>query len=518
MSEAKPTTRASRPKVPAPEVTVVVPTRNEAGNITPLVERIGKALEGTAYEICFVDDSDDTTTTVLAGLEENNPSIRCRFRYGAARAGGLSTAVIEGMRMAHGKYACVMDADLQHPPELIPRLLEKARSGSDLVVASRYTGRGSAAGLDGAMRRWVSSGARGVAKVMFSEARRSSDPLSGFFLCRRELVDGIEFRPVGFKILLELLVCVPGLKVTDVSLNFERRASGESKATLRQGWTYLRHVWSLFSQVSGSARPWKFATVGVTGLAIYLGLLELLVNRFDIDVNYAFFLAFAPSLAWNTVLNRIWTFSDRRGPLLPRESLLYLLYALLTGALNYGCFRVLLHAEYHLFWAGLISTLFAMTCNALINAGRLRRRPLIWSQISTDAQISKGLARLAKSIGADRSYVLPPDVATGISGVPNDVLRRVATVKRAALWTEAASHRAQRRTNIDLSSTLLVPVVNGGQIVGIVVCERTSPTAYPANALEKATRAVEEMVPALVHASGDRAARLIERMALRDAT
>ena len=518
MPEGEAPKRPGRARQPLPDVTVVVPTRNESANVLPLVDRISRALSSTSFEICFVDDSDDATTTVLGRLEETNPVVRCRFRSGAARTGGLSTAVIEGMRMARGKFVCVMDADLQHPPELIPELLQQARAGSDLVVASRYAQRGSAAGLNGWMRRRVSSGARAVAKIMFTEARHSSDPLSGFFLCRRELVDGIEFRPVGFKVLLELLVCVPNLKVSDVALTFEKRASGESKATLGQGWTYLRHIWSLFTQVSGSARPWKFAAVGLTGLVIYLGLLEFFVHEYNVNVNYAFFLAFVPSLIWNTVLNRLWTFSDRRGPLLPRESLFYLLYALVTGALNYGCFRLLIHAGYHLVWAGLISTLFAMICNALINAGRVRHRPLIWSQISTDTQIRKGLARLAKSVGADRTYVLPPDFTGLLANVPNDVLRRVASVKRAALWTEASSHRAQRRTNIDLLSTLLVPVVNGGQTVGVVVCERSSRTAYPANALEKATRAVEEMVPALVHASGDRAARLIERMALRDAT
>jgi dolichol-phosphate mannosyltransferase len=518
MPEGEAPKRTARTKAALPEITIVVPTRNESANVAPLVERITLALQGTSFEICFVDDSDDTTTTVLGRLEETNTHVRCRFRSGAARTGGLSTAVIEGMRMARGKFVCVMDADLQHPPELIPKLLEQARAGSDLVVASRYAQRGSAAGLDGWVRRRVSSGARAIAKLMFSEARRSSDPLSGFFLCRRELVDGIEFRPVGFKVLLELLVCVPNLKVSDVALTFEKRASGESKANFRQGWTYLRHIWSLVTQVSGSARPWKFATVGASGLVIYMALLEFLAHQDNVDVNYAFFLAFVPSLIWNTVLNRVWTFSDRRGPLLPRESLFYLLYAVLTGALNYGCFRILIHDNYHLFWAGLLSAAFAMACNALINAGRVRRQPLIWSQVSTDSEIRKGLSRLAKSVGADRAYVLPPDSTSSLTSVPNDVLRRVAGMKHASLWTEAASHRAQRRTNIDLSSTLLVPVVNGGQTVGVVICERTSPTAYPSNALEKATRAVEEMVPALIHASGDHAARLIERIALRDAT
>jgi len=118
--------------------------------------------------------------------------------------------------MARGQYVCVMDADLQHPPELIPVLLGEAARGADLVVASRYAPGGSHEGLGTPVRRLVSREATVLARLLFKEARQSSDPLSGYFFCRRALIDGIEFRPVGFKILLELLVCVPDLRVVDV--------------------------------------------------------------------------------------------------------------------------------------------------------------------------------------------------------------------------------------------------------------------------------------------------------------
>ena len=130
--------------------------------------------------------------------------------------------------LARGRWVCVMDADLQHPPELIPRLLAEGDAGADLVVASRYAAGGSREGLDGAVRRFVSRGATATARLLFVEARLSTDPLSGFFLCRRSIIDGIEFRPVGFKILLELLVCVPGLHVVDVPLMQAQRSAGAS--------------------------------------------------------------------------------------------------------------------------------------------------------------------------------------------------------------------------------------------------------------------------------------------------
>ena len=126
-----------------------------------------------------------------------------------------------------------------------------------------------------AHERWEQAGC--LDRSLFTEARRSTDPLSGFFLCRRALVDGIEFRPVGFKILLELLVLLPReVRVEDVPLQFMRRERGSSKASARQGLLYLRHLRSLFLDVKGSARRWKFGLVGLSGVAVFLPLLALL--------------------------------------------------------------------------------------------------------------------------------------------------------------------------------------------------------------------------------------------------
>ena len=180
--------------------------------------------------------------------------------------------MVLGIHRTSGEFVCVMDADLQHAPEEIPGMLAAAREGADLVVASRYVRGGTRRGLEGAARHLVSRAAGAVARLLFSEARASTDPLSGFFLCRRRVIDGIEFRPVGFKILLELLVCVPGLRVLDVPLDFAARARGTSKAGVGQGLLFLGHIRSLVFEVQGSARPWKFGLVGLSGLAILLPL------------------------------------------------------------------------------------------------------------------------------------------------------------------------------------------------------------------------------------------------------
>jgi dolichol-phosphate mannosyltransferase len=487
-----------------PLLSVVVPTRNEAANVVLLTRRLGEALAGIGHEVCFVDDSDDATPAALEQLAAEHPGVvRYRLRTGAERAGGLSTAVITGLRMAGGRYVCVMDADLQHPPETIPAMLEAARRGADLVVASRYAAGGSRGGLEGAGRRLVSRAATALARLLFSEARRSSDPLAGFFLCRRALLDGIEFRPVGFKILLELLVCVPGLEVRDVPLRFERRHAGDSKATMGQGLLYLRHLRSLFFEVEGSARRWKFALVGGSGLAVFLPLLAVLSGPGHLPALLAFLPAFALSVGWNASLNRLWTFADlRRGR---DEALAYLRRALLSGAVMFAVFAALLATRLPVLAAGAIAAVAAMVSNATINRGAVQRSPQAWSRLAVDGGVQAALSRLSGEVGADRAFLLPAD--GGGTAIPAELLARVVDLRRPALWTEGASHRPQRRSNIDSTSTLLLPVVAGERVLAVVVCQRHAPVGFGPEALATATVAVEGLVAVLAQASlGERPA------------
>jgi hypothetical protein len=149
-------------------LTVIVPTRNESGNVAPLIARLGEALAGIDAEVLFVDDSSDTTpeqvrsTAVTASLP-----VRLLHRTAKERVGGLGGAVLAGLRSAHGDWAVVMDGDLQHPPEVVPDLLRAGQqSGADLVVASRYVGAGSAGGLSTATRERVSGGANALARAV----------------------------------------------------------------------------------------------------------------------------------------------------------------------------------------------------------------------------------------------------------------------------------------------------------------------------------------------------------------
>ncbi len=191
-------------------LTLVIPTRNEADNVPRLVRELKESLSGVDYRVVFVDDSTDGTPEVIRALSEEEGRIVLIHRGEAERSGGLSTAVTTGIDVAanESEYTCVMDADLQHPPGKVREMLEEAEaSGADVVVASRYVQGGSYAGLSGPMRKAVSVGTKHLARIVFKEARKTSDPLTGFFLLRNAAISGIQFRPTGFKILLEILVC-----------------------------------------------------------------------------------------------------------------------------------------------------------------------------------------------------------------------------------------------------------------------------------------------------------------------
>jgi len=480
-------------------VSVVVPTRNEAGNVGPLWQRLQSALDGVAFELCVVDDSDDSTPAALAALSAEQANVRCLFRTGAERTGGLSTAVVTGIGMATGRYVCVMDADLQHPPETIPSLLAAAGGGADLVVASRYMPGGSRTGLEGGLRHLVSRGATLVARMLFREARQSTDPLSGFFLCRRVLIDGIEFRPVGFKILLELLVCVPGLRVADVPLRFQARASGESKASMRQGLLFLGHCWSLFAHVAGSARIWKFGIVGLSGLAVFLPLLFALSGPAHLNPLLAFLPAFTISIGWNGAINWRWTFADQRRAGGGDGSRRYVERALVTGAIMFAAYGALLGGRVPTVLAGLIAALVAMLINAVANRRSVRLRSPGWARVAVDRGVQATLARLAVEIGADHVFVIGPD-AGRLVGLPSGLVEHVVSRRKPALLTEAASYRAQPRSNIESTSRLLVPVVNGDVVVAVVICERRAHRGFDAGALDTSMRAVADLAPALSEA------------------
>src|SRR5215204_5507418 len=313
-------------------LTLVIPTRNEADNVPRLVGELKESLSGVDYRVVFVDDSTDQTPEVIRSLREEDDRIVLIHREGAERDGSLSTAVTTGM-----------DADLQHPPEKVREMLEEARtSGADVVVASRYAKGGSYEGLSGPLRKVVSVGTKSLAQIVFKEARKTTDPLSGFFLVRNEAISGIQFRPTGFKILLEVLVCAPELKVVEVPLNFRARNAGVSKANFRQGLEYLAHISSLFWYVPSAGRFWKFALVGASGVLVNLLTLITLVEYFNANPTVAWMVAVGLSVLSNFLLNNAFTWRDVR-----HSSRIHFL---LRGALAYPVAIVALGANFAIYY------------------------------------------------------------------------------------------------------------------------------------------------------------------------
>ena len=295
-----------------PLLTVVVPTYNERENVGWLVTRIDHALAGIDAEIIFVDDSDDDTPFVVQRITSRHP-ITLIHRDSPHRAGGLGTAIAMGLERATGEYVCVLDGDLQHPPEKLTELLAAAQhSRADVVVASRYSPGGSAGGLTSRARKLISIASKWLSRVLFYEKlRATSDPGSGFFLIRREVVEDVELRPIGYKMLTEVLMRGRWSTIVEIPYCFQNRVAGSSKATLRQGVQYLQHTLRLFCEVPDAARLWKFLIVGASGVVVNLGLLWMVSVQAGLPRWAGWTTGVESSIVTNFLLNRSFTWGDR---------------------------------------------------------------------------------------------------------------------------------------------------------------------------------------------------------------
>ena len=291
-------------------LTVLVPTRNEAGNVAPLLERIERALAGWPIEVLFVDDSTDNTPQVVQSLADTYCCIEVNLlhRPEGQRTGGLAGAVVAGMRAAKAPWVCVMDGDLQHPPEVIPQMYALATENQmDLVVASRRTA-GSHSQLS-RMRNLISLGLDGMARLLFPGAlRKVSDPLAGFFLARKQALNLNVFRPKGFKILLEILVRHPEMKKGEVSFEFGERHSGKSKAGVQEALNYFNLLMALrFGE--GWQRVFKFGLVGISGILVNSLAMALFTDLAGIYYLASAALATLISSTWNFVFTEYWVFA-----------------------------------------------------------------------------------------------------------------------------------------------------------------------------------------------------------------
>lgn len=290
-----------------PRVSLIVPTYREAQNLPLLIERVARVrdLHGLAVELLVVDDdSRDGTAELLASRAETWLRLIVR-----SRDPGLSPSVLEGLRQAKGDVMVCMDADLSHPPETIPLMLQKLEDGADLVVGSRYVARGSTSD-DWGILRWLNSR---VATLLARPLTRIHDPMAGFFaLSRATYESGRDLDPIGYKILLELLVKCRCERVVEVPIRFENRRFGESKLTLKQQLQYLVHLRRLYIFKYGLwSQLMQFLFVGGLGTLVNLLVLTLLIAE-GTPIRLAVALAILISMTFNFIMNRRFSFSFAR--------------------------------------------------------------------------------------------------------------------------------------------------------------------------------------------------------------
>jgi dolichol-phosphate mannosyltransferase len=243
-------------------VCLVVPTRHEQDNVADLVLRIEKALEVIMvdWEVLFVDDSDDATPDVIRALAHTRSDARIRLIHRAPeeRGDSIAGAIVLGLQSTDADVIVVLDADLQHPPEILPWMIAPLVLGrADVCVPGRYLPGGSALGLARRWRRLASRGSGLVLQVVFKEVREVNDPGGGLFAIRREVIEGIELRPFGFKSLAEVLVRGRWETHCEFPYAFEPRDDGTSKAMLRDGLPFLRHIARLWidTRIRDRRRP-----------------------------------------------------------------------------------------------------------------------------------------------------------------------------------------------------------------------------------------------------------------------
>ena len=216
------------------KISIVIPTYNEADNVGNL-----------ANQIDYVDDSTDNTPDMIMKIREENSRVRMEHR---TTEKGLATAVLKGFGLAEGDYIAVMDADLQHPPQILRYMYYVMESGADFCVPSRFIPGGSDGGL-GPYRKLVSGVARYIGKILLPCLRHITDPTSGLFMFKKEVIAGdCDLQPIGWKILIEVLALGSYTKVVEIPYKFQARPTGESKLSSKVTVEYIKQVFGLIKR------------------------------------------------------------------------------------------------------------------------------------------------------------------------------------------------------------------------------------------------------------------------------
>jgi dolichol-phosphate mannosyltransferase len=358
-----------------PELTVVVPTFNEAANVPILVERTAQALAGVGWEIIVVDDdSPDGTAAVAKAIGARDPRVRCIRRVGRR---GLAGACIEGMLASNAPFVAVMDADLQHDETMLADMLAELRGAHcDLVIGSRYLADSGTVALS--TRRLASSRLAGrLTRVLLGVD--VTDPMSGFFMLRRPLLEKLAGRlsTQGFKILADLLSCARGeLRVRELPYGFRARLHGTSKLDSQVA---LDFFGLLVSKASRNAIPVRFVSfllVGATGVLVHLATLKLSLSVLTLGFAAAQTLATIVAMTSNFFLNNALTYRDQRltGAAAFKGLVLFCLICSVGAVSNIGVATWLYRNEPIWWLAGLLGSVVGAVWNYAVSSTVVWRR------------------------------------------------------------------------------------------------------------------------------------------------
>jgi dolichol-phosphate mannosyltransferase len=295
----------------APELSVIVPTLNERENILPLIEHIRSVLSGIAWEVIFVDDdSRDGTAAHVREVARRDRRVRCLQRIGRR---GLSTACIEGILASSAPFVAVLDADLQHDERLLSQMLAVLKHDPvDIVIGSRYVAGGGTGQWDKNRVRLSGVATRVSRMICKSDI---ADPMSGFFMLRREIFEAAVRRlsGQGFKILLDLLASAPtSVRVRELPFEFRPRRYGESKLDTLVAWEY---VMLIADKLIGHIVPVRFALfalIGGIGLVVHLAVLGAAIRFAGVGFAAAQTAAAIVAMTSNFFLNNVFTYRDLR--------------------------------------------------------------------------------------------------------------------------------------------------------------------------------------------------------------
>ncbi|MFB5613859.1 MAG: glycosyltransferase [Candidatus Nitrosomaritimum yanchengensis] len=308
------------------QVSIIIPTYNESRNIIGILKSIGENLPKniTAEAIVVDDNSPDLTGKIVEEYLKNVKKIAGYTMDIIHRTSknGLSSAILSGVQRAKGDTIVVMDSDFSHPPQIIPKMIESLKKYQcDMVVASRYINGGKIKGWT--LKRKIMSK---VATLIATKGLgvKTKDPMSGFFAFKKNILKGINFDAIGYKILLEILVKKSGIAVKEIPYTFENRSFGSSKLDSSTVADYFKSVWKLYkfgkSEEKGEKRKSvrfiskasRFYTVGLSGFGVnYLISLLFAGGISDMWYLHANLIGIIASITTNFLLNKTWTFGDR---------------------------------------------------------------------------------------------------------------------------------------------------------------------------------------------------------------